>query len=427
MVWLPQLLERSETPRTRRPEEKPEPWFASEFTARIDALREEVRRLAPWLLPEFATLRGLESPLDLPAVPLTPGTAGNFYSDLEQRLDAFASKRALPSDALETVLRLRPELPSCRIAMAELAARLQAIANECERLAREANFAPLFDKRRKLLSVGYDVGAKQLAKSCYDLLASEARTAFFVAVAKGEIPQESWFRLGRQHTMCEGQTALISWTGTMFEYLMPVLWMRSHPNTLLDRTVRSAVRAQQSYATNRGVPWGISEAAYSKTDEEGNYQYAAFGVPGLALNVARAGSLVVSPYSSCLALMADPHSALENLWRMAGKRWLTACGYYESADYTGSPLRRFLPRKCEIVRCWMAHHQGMSLVAISNLVADFPFQRWFHREPLVQASELILQERPLRTRAMADTQPRRVLSFTRRSKAPAAKAQAAAH
>src|SRR5581483_6389192 len=161
------------------------------------------------------------------------------------------------------------------------------------------------DQRRKLLSVGYDVAAQQLSKSCYDLLASEARTATFVAVARNQAAQETWFRLGRQHTLCEGEIAPISWTGTMFEYLMPVLWMKSHPNTLLDRAVRSAVRAQQSYARRHRVPWGISEAAYSATDADGNYQYAAFGVPGLALNVSRAGSLVISPYSSCLALLVD--------------------------------------------------------------------------------------------------------------------------
>jgi cyclic beta-1,2-glucan synthetase len=297
---------------------------------------------------------------------------------------------------------------------------------QAEALAREMNFAPLFDKRRRLLSVGYDPTAKQLNKSCYDLLASEARTAFFVAVAKGEIVQESWFRLSRTHTVCEGQTSLISWTGTMFEYLMPVLWMRSHPNTLLDRAVRAAVRAQQLYGINRSIPWGISEAAFSKTDEAGNYQYAAFGVPGLALNVSRTGSLVVSPYSSCLALMVDPEMAVENLSRMAHKRWLTARGFYESADFNVSPARRFLPRKYELVRCWMAHHQGMSLVAICNVLRDSVFQRWFHAEPLVQASELILQERPLRTRAMTDMQPRRVVSLNRRAAPrPTAKAKAA--
>ncbi len=306
----------------------------------------------------------------------------------------------------------------------DLANRLNALAATCDRLVREMNFEMLVDKRRKLLSVGYDVAAQQLSKSCYDLLASESRTATFIAIAKGESDQESWFRLGRQHTSSEGETVLISWTGTMFEYLMPVIWMKSHPNTLLDRTVRSAVRAQQSYARSRRVSWGISEAAYSKTDQEGNYQYAAFGVPSLALNVARAGSLVVSPYSSCLALQVDPRAAVTNLRRMARKKWLGEYGFYESADFTESPSRRLLPRKYELVRCWMAHHQGMTLAALCNVLHDAAFQRWFHAEPVVQASELILQERPLRVRPIADSQPRRVLSFTRNApKGPVAKAK----
>ncbi len=271
----------------------------------------------------------------------------------------------------------------------------------------------LVDKRRKLLSVGWDVTSQQLNKSCYDLLASESRTAAFIAIAKGEALQDNWFRLGRQHTVCEGETVLISWTGTTFEYLMPVIWMKSQPNTLLDRAMRSAVRAHQSYAKKRGVPWGISEAAFSKTDEQGNYQYAAFGVPGLALNVSRAGSLVVSPYSSCLALLVDAGAAVANLRQMARKDWLREYGFYESIDYTGSSKRGFLQRKGELVRCWMAHHQGMSLAAICNVLHDSAFQRWFHSEPLVQASELILQERPLRVRPINDSQPRRVLSFVR--------------
>jgi cyclic beta-1,2-glucan synthetase len=213
---------------------------------------------------------------------------------------------------------------------------------------------------------------------------------------------------------------LISWTGTMFEYLMPVIWMKSHPNTLLDRAVRSAVRVQQAYGTNRGVPWGISEAAYSKLDEQGNYQYAAFGVPGLALSVARAGSLVVSAYSSCLALLVDPASAVENLLLMARKGWLADYGFYESADYTGSPGRAFRSRKYKLVRCWMAHHQGMSLAAICNVLYGDAFQRWFHAERLVQASELILQERPLRVRPITDLQPRRVMPFGAKAKSETA-------
>jgi hypothetical protein len=280
-------------------------------------------------------------------------------------------------------------------------------------LVREISFEHLTDKRRNLLSIGYDVSAGELAKSCYDLLASEARIGTFIAVAKGEAQQETWFRLGRQHTSCEGETVPVSWTGTMFEYLMAPIWMKSQPNTLLDRAVRGAVRAQQKYGEGRSVPWGISEAAYSKQDADGNYQYAAFGVPGLALNVARGGSLVVSPYSSCLALSIDPAAAVRNLRGMAKKGWLSDYGFFEAADYTNHPPARFGSRDYDLVRSWMAHHQGMSLTAISNLLHDSPFQRWFHAEPLVLASELILQEKPVRAKALSDTLPKRVLSFSR--------------
>jgi hypothetical protein len=274
------------------------------------------------------------------------------------------------------------------------------------------DFGMLSDKGRNLLSIGYDAAAEKLNKSCYDLLASEARTATFVSVAKNDVIQDAWFRLGRQHTACEGETTLMSWTGTMFEYLMPVIWMKSHPNTLLNRAVRSAVRAQQKYGKTHNIPWGISEAAYSKTDEQGNYQYAAFGVPGLALNVARAGSLVVSPYSSCLALMIDPAASVQNLQDMARKEWLSDYGFFESADYTASSTRTFRSRKCELVRCWMVHHQGMSLAAICNLLCDNPFQRWFHADRMVQASEMILQEKPLHARPVTDVQPRKVMPFS---------------
>jgi cyclic beta-1,2-glucan synthetase len=209
----------------------------------------------------------------------------------------------------------------------------------------------------------------------------------------------------------------------MFEYLMPVLWMRSHPNTLLDRAVRSAVRAQRTYGEKRRTPWGISEAAFRQTDADGNYQYSAFGVPGLALNVSRSGSLVVSPYSSALALMVDPVNSLKNLLQMKRRKWLTEYGFYESIDYTVSPRRGFLSPKGEVIRCWMAHHQGMSLVAICNVLLDWPFQRWFHAERLVQASDIILQEKPMRSKPIADDRPRRVLSLFGRG--PASKGRPA--
>ncbi|MBV9267247.1 MAG: glycosyl transferase [Acidobacteriaceae bacterium] len=381
---------------------------------RLNALLEEVRRFMPWCLPGFASVRDLSpSLLALPATAPIPSQAAGYYGEFERRLDHALANTLLPADVGQALRQLKTLASICGRNLEELASRLQATAAQCDLLIREMRFEPLVDKRRNLLSVGYDAAKHELAASCYDLLASEARIATFVAVAKGEASQEMWFRLGRQHTVSEGETVLISWTGTMFEYLMPAIWMKSHPNTLLDRAVRSAVRAQEKYGSRRGVPWGISESAYSKTDPDGNYQYAAFGVPSLALNVARAGFLVVSPYSSCLALTVDAESAVENLSGMSRKKWLAEFGFYEAADYTGHPARRFGARKCDLVRCWMAHHQGMSLTALCNVLLDSPFQRWFHAEPLVQASELILQERPLRARPIADSAPRRVLTFTR--------------
>ncbi len=379
-------------------------WWSAALSSRIEALRQETRDFMPWSLPDF------QSEFEMPRTAPTPEGAHKYYQDLDNALQSLTNATGTSSEALTVAVRLRAELPSCRDRATELAGRLRDLANQCSRLAQEMDFGVLVDKRRKLLSVGYDVASRQLNKSCYDLLASESRTAAFIAVAKGELVQESWFRLGRQHTICEGETVLLSWTGTMFEYLMPVVWMKSHPDTLLDRAVAAAVRAQQSYAARHSIPWGISEAAYNKRDQDGNYQYAAFGVPGLALNVARAGSLVVSPYSSCLGLLVGTAAAVRNLLRMTRKNWLGEYGFYESADFTGSGIRAFLAPKYVLVRCWMSHHQGMSLAAICNVLLDSPFQRWFHAEPMVQASELILQERPLRVRPIADSQPRRVLN-----------------
>jgi len=412
--WLPQLFRLTDqVPEpSKQPATKEHVSWPIELRSRIQAVIEETRNFLPWFLPEYEPLLELAPKnFQLPSFPLTPTNAESFYQALDLNLRALTARASTAAPVLELVYRLRGELPECRRRLSALAARIQSIADQASRLVHETNFEMLVDKRRKLLSVGYDIASQQLSKSCYDLLASESRCAAFIAIAKGEALQENWFRLGRAHTSCEGETVLISWTGTMFEYVMPVIWMKSHPNTLLDRAMRSAVRAHQSYARHRAVPWGISEAAFCMTDEQGNYQYAAFGVPGLALNVSRAGSLVISPYSSCLALLVDASAAVANLRKMARKDWLSDYGFFESADYTGSVKRAFLPRKGEVVRCWMAHHQGMSLAALCNVLHDSAFQRWFHAEPLVQASELILQERPLRVRPITDSQPRRVLSF----------------
>jgi hypothetical protein len=253
------------------------------------------------------------------------------------------------------------------------------------------DFAFLLNRNRGLFSVAFEVDKQQNHPACYDLLASEARIAYFIAIAKDDIPQDCWFQLSRPPLYEEGIAGLLSWTGTMFEYLMPTLWMRLYPNTLLERAAEAAVQAQRAYAADKGVPWGISESSSSKRDDAGNYDYFAFGVPQLAIFKPDHDGPVISPYSTFLALDIDSTAALRNLRYMQRKGWLGSYGFYESLDF--SPSRRS-PRGFEVVRCWMAHHQGMSLLSIANFLDDQVVQRWFHSHPRVQATELLLQEKP---------------------------------
>jgi cyclic beta-1,2-glucan synthetase len=254
------------------------------------------------------------------------------------------------------------------------------------------DFRFLYKPDRHLFSIGYKVEQEKLDAACYDLLASEARIAAFTAVAKGDIPQQSWFQMGRSHVVVEGRAALVSWTGTMFEYLMPRLWLRTYPETMLDKSQQAAVYAQQMYADDKRIPWGISECAYAKVEETGAYGYRAFGVPQLAVQQDEE-RLVVAPYASLLALAIDPEAAIRNLRWMTRKGWFGAYGYYEAADFTRDvrPSRR---HPFALVRSWMTHHQGMGLLAIANLLHDEIVQQWFRRDARVQATELLLQERP---------------------------------
>jgi hypothetical protein len=289
--------------------------------------------------------------------------------------------------------RLQERLASSLAQTLQLIADLRRVAKIADEMAQETDFRFLLNTRRKLLSVGYDVSSQQLNAAAYDLLASESRIAAFVAIAKDDIPQETWFLLGRAHTVAHGHSVLLSWTGTMFEYLMPALWMRSFPNTLLERSRSAAVGAQQAYTGNR-VPWGISESAFAKVDEAGNYQYRAFGVPQLAIHQEEKTGVVVSPYSTFLALNVDAVAGLRNLRRMSSKGWFGPYGFYESSDYSDSG-RRSWHHRYEVVRCWMAHHQGMVLLSLANFLYDGAVQEWFHREPRVQATELLLHEKPV--------------------------------
>ena len=295
----------------------------------------------------------------------------------------------------QAALALAAESAVKRGVTRELADELRTIAELCDRLVREMDFGFLYQRRKKTLSIGYDVSAGRLDPSSYNLLASEARVASFIAVAKGDIPQESWFGLGRAHTLFRSEPVLLSWSGTMFEYLMPSLWMRNYPDTIIDRSMKAAVRSQREYARHRGVPWGISESA-SLSEPNGDYGYSAFGVPELAMRRKDPGPVVVSPYSTFLAATVDSAAAVENLRRMQEYGWFGRYGFYEAIRYTRAGAKA--------VRMWMAHHQGMSLLAIVNLLYDNPLRQYFHAEPQVLATDLLLHER-VPAGAMAEVDP----------------------
>jgi len=272
----------------------------------------------------------------------------------------------------------------------ERVAAIEALALQSRELAR-MEYAFLYDEARHLLTIGYNVAELRRDSSYYDLLASEARLCSFVAIAQGQVPQENWFALGRLLTTAGGEPLLMSWSGSMFEYLMPLLVMPTYENTLLDQTYRAAVDRQIEYARQRGVAWGMSESGYNAVDVNLNYQYRAFGAPGLGLKRGLAEDLVVAPYACVLALMVAPEEACANLQRLHKEGLTGKFGFYEAVDYT--PPRVPRGQRSVVVRSFMAHHQGMSLLSLAYLILDRPMQKRFESDPLFQATLLLLQER----------------------------------
>ena len=255
----------------------------------------------------------------------------------------------------------------------------------------EMDFEFLYDPARSLLTIGFDVDERRRDPACYDLLASEARLASFLIIAQDQVPQTHWFALGRLLTSHRGDLSLISWSGSMFEYLMPHLLMPNYENTLLERTCRSVVSRQIEYGRQRGVPWGISESCYNATDTHKVYQYRAFGVPGLGFKRGLGDDLVIAPYASALALTVMPREACRNLRVLADSGFLGDYGLFEAIDYTPSRVPQGMNHA--IVRSFMAHHQGMTLLALTHVLLDRPMQRRFMCDPLVRATQLLLQER----------------------------------
>ncbi len=336
-----------------------------------------------------------------PALRMPPPTPHELRALIET-LHACAQEMTAPDPDPSEAQRWTEALQTqCEAALTELniiaadsgeqrSATLHRLAERTGALAC-MQYGFLYDPARGLLAIGYNADERRLDAGHYDLLASEIRLASFTTIAQGLLPQASWFALGRLLTTVDGRAILLSWSGSMFEYLMPMLVMPSYEGTLLDQTMHAAVERQISYGRQRDVPWGISESGYNATDAQLNYQYRAFGVPGLGLKRGLGEDLVVAPYATVMALMVDARAACQNLLRLADAGLASRFGYYEAIDYTPSRLPR--GQTSAVVRSYMAHHQGMSLLALAYVLLEQPMQRRFEADRELQATLLLLQER----------------------------------
>ncbi|MBA5685639.1 GH36-type glycosyl hydrolase domain-containing protein [Rugamonas apoptosis] len=352
-------------------------WSAA-LASQCRALREELEGYAPWL----ALGPGALCDSRLARMPTLRALAG--WSGME----------AAPSD-LAPDERERQRKLATLVAQGGAQARVRMAAIDtlllrCAACA-QPDYSFLYNPTTKLLAIGYNLSERRLDASYYDLLASEVRLASFVAIAQGQLPQEHWFALGRQLRIVAGKPVLLSWSGSMFEYLMPLLVMPTYASTLLDQTYQAMLDAQIDYGRRRNVPWGISESGYNTVDASLNYQYRAFGVPGLGMKRGLGDDLVIAPYATMLGLMVRPEAACVNLQKMAALGYVGRYGCYEAIDYTPARLPR--GQASAVIRSFMVHHQGMGLLALSYLLHDRPMQRRFMSDPLLQSALLVLQER----------------------------------
>ena len=385
-------------------------YWSAEFSRQTRTFRRDIDTFLPWNEADFshlATVFGKDfreiqddwrAITDLLTLFPPLSQLSELYDALLLRLlgiqDAIRRSAMLETDINAATNGLQIVIASVKDAeraASMMLTELRSLAARCEEIAEEMDFKFLLDKQRKVFVIGYSVENEKRDVSYYDLLASEARLASFVAIAKGDVAQEHWFRLGRALTPVGSSRALISWTATMFEYLMPLLVMRNYQGTLLDQTYRAVVKRQMNYAAKNNVPWGISESAYNARDLQFNYQYAAFGVPGLGLKRGLSEDLVITPYATALAALISPHEAMANFTALAKEGALTRYGFYEAIDYT--PERLPPDQKSAIIHGFMTHHQGMILVALGEMVNSNIMRERFHSEPVVQATELLLQER----------------------------------
>jgi cyclic beta-1,2-glucan synthetase len=390
--------------------DEPGYWIAR-LTAELNAWVEVVDRYLPWmetlthppdslvraLGPEAVNLRRKA----LAAAPSLFGLADDPQSDMNGLLNLRGRLDVAPEVAA-WLDRLAAEYEKGQVAARETVDRMQALAASAEKLSAGINMRFLYDAGRNLFAVGYAVGGPLEFSSYYDLLASEARLASLVAIAKGDVPVEHWLALGRPLVSTSHGQVLLSWSGTMFEFLMPLLFTRSFTNSLLDHACREALRLQIDYGREKEVPWGISESAYSALDVNQIYQYRAFGVPSLALKPGLEDDLVVAPYATMLALTVDPVTAIDNLRRLRELDLDGPMGFYESIDYSRENERN--GQRGAVIYAYMSHHQGMSLLAMSDVLHQHAMQLRFHGDLRVRAVESLLFERLPLTRMLPETQ-----------------------
>jgi cyclic beta-1,2-glucan synthetase len=369
--------------------EDPYTLWANNLSRQCQSAFDELTYLAPWISNTFSPEIQNKYP-GINSIPTLREIASGQLLSVE-----IYSKVREQNNKLINLLKKSVDHAKERIELIEaLVSQSGAFAN--------MEYGFLYDKSRHLQTVGYNVEERQHDSSYYDLLASEARLSSFVAIAQDQIPQESWFALGRLLTIIDGEPILLSWSGSMFEYLMPLIIMPEYENSLLYQTCKSVVRRQISYGKLRGVPWGISESGYNSVDVQQNYQYRAFGVPGLGLKRGLSEDLVIAPYATALALMVMPEEACANLERLADNGVMGKFGFYEAVDYTSIRLPRGQSKA--VVRSFMAHHEGMSFLSLAYILLDRPMQKRFESYPLFKATLLLLQEKiPMATTFFSHT------------------------
>lgn len=363
-------------------------WWIKSLEDQLNLAQQELETFVPWGSQEmtgfgkFAFITDIPTLATLAALPQILATAINSEDHTAEEKNWL---QQFQKDAVAASEKAHQRID-----------KLRALAQESFEFA-DMRYDFLYDKVQRLLSIGFNADDNRLDASFYDLLASEARLSSFVAIAQGKLPQESWFALGRRLTTIGKTPVLLSWSGSMFEYLMPMLVMPSYENTLLDEMANGTVKKQIEYGLQQNVPWGISESCYNVVDSNLTYQYKAFGVPGLGFKRGLGQDLVIAPYATVMALMVNPQASYDNLQKMKAKGFEGRYGFFEAVDYT--PVRLSRGQSHAVIQTFMAHHQGMSLLSLAYLLLNQPMQKRFEADPQFQTALLLLQEQVPKTTA----------------------------